>query len=262
MKKRYSSLENKEIFKNFELTKIKNNHTFIILTIIQIFLIITLIYLSLTSYKNDVILNIILGYCVSYFFYVIQIYIPETNKKKKNQCIIKNDLLFLYHDLQIFLFAFKNFINISDNECILIKTNKLYLKEKLNDKQYNCLSIDLNNFKMIDDILLNITNIKNSCFFEYNEPKFIFNLFICENTIKFFINMIKTIQDNNGIYMFVGTKNKIKFLNNYIIYLEKKLKCPPFDISKLNNNEKKEFLKYIKNLSEKSDINILTINYK
>ena len=101
-----------------------NIKIFITLTSLALLSIIILVFffflediyiICISSKTRSLLIDLSIGYVISYVFYIIQIYIPENIKKYKFKEINKNKIKNIIEDLNIIFISITQFYNIEDN---------------------------------------------------------------------------------------------------------------------------------------------------
>lgn len=121
-------------------TFFKHNIKISICAIISVFIILAyFLSMDLTEWWKgagrlfDLFYQLSIGYCLSFLFYILQVYIPETIKQKKAFEIIKEDISALSYALLDVVFVIEKCATISDDQIIFNK--KIYYFKRVNSNQ-------------------------------------------------------------------------------------------------------------------------------
>lgn len=175
-----------------------NIKIFITLTSLALLSIIILVFffflediyiICISSKTRSLLIDLSIGYVISYVFYIIQIYIPENIKKYKFKEINKNKIKNIIEDLNIIFISITQFYNIEDNG-IIKPNNKNSVVIKIKNSSFNKASwyteiykseiIGSNN--IFDTIIGIINKIKTSSLLENMDIEFIILLNNIENS--------------------------------------------------------------------------------
>lgn len=163
--------------------------------------------------------NIAISYVAAMIFFVVQVYIPEQNSKKRCMEVLKNNFIDLAKFLDLTILVCKKHVKIKEKGADLLwnsKEEKLYIKySKLDDvKTFSCRSYTKSEiFELAKQCNKKIEKIKGSFVIKFCDYELLEILTKIEAT-----NFYETIQH---IIMFAGTETDLQSFNVVINDLQK-----------------------------------------
>lgn len=210
-------------------------------------------------------LDISIGYIVSYIFYIIQIYIPDTLKRKKAEILILSKLNNLYKKLCTIIAIFETICDdynaLNDDMYFKIISNKINNKNK-----FFCFMVTkdslMGNQNYFTDCLAIIDQIKSSLLFPYTDIELIEWVESVQNIISEENNYCQTINSLERKIDIDYLKKQISILKQ--IYnkpqINKSMKINSYECIVLNKIEIKEFKKIYNNyVQEIKKVNLRNI---
>ena len=242
-----------------------NTKTNLILIIIELICIIVILkYFFLNKYdliktivifqnnKSDLYIDLSVGYTCSYFFYLLQIYIPE--KIKKQKFYKKNNLTIsqIINTLKEIIICLQNFYVYSENKYVTC-SDKKYIILKIpvteNKKEYWSIKINRKEFfqhdNLLNSVVKKIEKLKEDILYS----------FIDVETMEYFDGIIdKCIELNKNLFtdnliekiggISCNAKKYIEYLNSAVKKLEKICCLEKRNYEIANIEEEKIFDKY------------------
>ena len=151
-----------------------------------------------------------IAYCISYLFFILQVYVPESNNQRKAFEVIKEDLSALSYDLLDIVFLVENCACLENNVIIFNKGcyyfKRLECGEPHKGGYANKIEISTHSFEALQEsINKRITRITNNSLYSQNSFEIIESSSVLQS-LRFFDALIFTCAANSQ-HTYIATEN-------------------------------------------------------